>query len=241
MSNMPQEEQFGVFGIVMATVCIPFFLLIGSLNTTQGMAFWRKKYRNVITWIVDRDRSGKKHAEVEGSDDDDDDTESKNVPGRSLLRLGSYFADIIITVRLKTHKRSFSTTLAIQKRQEQTKPLNSAPAPPPLAKLRSRSNSEFKRKSEDEHGERGRRKIATPSDQNRPGSEMIIVEMLPENNAGVEKRRVVAPSEDGLQTGSATTSRRQDEKEKEKEAGWWERIVGRRRKKNEAGRNALDV
>ncbi|TVY80629.1 hypothetical protein LSUE1_G003971, partial [Lachnellula suecica] len=51
MTNMPTEHQFKLFGIVMATVCIPFFLLIGSLNTTIGMEFWRAKWHQLLSYI----------------------------------------------------------------------------------------------------------------------------------------------------------------------------------------------
>lgn len=52
MTNMPQEGNFDDFAIVMSVVCIPFFLLIGSLNTTSGMAFWRTKYHSVVDWVA---------------------------------------------------------------------------------------------------------------------------------------------------------------------------------------------
>ncbi|TVY17373.1 hypothetical protein LARI1_G004803 [Lachnellula arida] len=51
MTNMPTQHQFKWFGIVMATVCIPFFLLIGSLNTTSGMEFWRSKWQYLLSYI----------------------------------------------------------------------------------------------------------------------------------------------------------------------------------------------
>jgi hypothetical protein len=51
MTNMPTQHQFKWFGIVMATVCIPFFLLIGSLNTTSGMEFWRSKWHQLLSYI----------------------------------------------------------------------------------------------------------------------------------------------------------------------------------------------
>jgi len=48
MTNMPsQDSGFKNFAIVMAVVCVPFFLLIGSLNTTSGMEFWRDKWHMV--------------------------------------------------------------------------------------------------------------------------------------------------------------------------------------------------
>lgn len=38
-----------MFGIVTATVCVPFFVLIGSLNTTRGMHFWRSRTAGTFT------------------------------------------------------------------------------------------------------------------------------------------------------------------------------------------------
>jgi len=51
MSNMSQEEDFKTFGVVMVVVCLPFFLLIGSLNTTAGMTFWRDKWHRLLNWF----------------------------------------------------------------------------------------------------------------------------------------------------------------------------------------------
>jgi len=44
MTNMPQEPHYWMFGITVATVCIPFFLLIGSLNSKAGYEFWKQKW-----------------------------------------------------------------------------------------------------------------------------------------------------------------------------------------------------
>lgn len=43
----------------MATVCVPFFLLIGSLNTTSGMEFWRSKWHQLLYWLFGRNRAPK--------------------------------------------------------------------------------------------------------------------------------------------------------------------------------------
>ena len=48
---MPQEPHFKDFGIVMSVVCLPFFILIGSLNTTSGMTFWRDKWHRMLGGI----------------------------------------------------------------------------------------------------------------------------------------------------------------------------------------------
>ncbi|KAK0106339.1 hypothetical protein ONS96_003977 [Cadophora gregata f. sp. sojae] len=50
MSNMP-SEGFKDFTITMVAVCVPFFLLIGSLNTTSGMEFWRSKWHKLLAWV----------------------------------------------------------------------------------------------------------------------------------------------------------------------------------------------
>lgn len=82
MTNMPTTPHYWVcyehhalvitfadapqlFGIVTATVCIPFFILIGSLNTTRGMHFWREKtaaffhnFGRLLRWLFSCGRSG---------------------------------------------------------------------------------------------------------------------------------------------------------------------------------------
>jgi hypothetical protein len=69
---MPTAHQFKWFGIVMALVCVPFFVLIGSLNTTSGMEFWRKKWHQFIAWIT------RNPMPVAPTDDDDyKDTQGK--------------------------------------------------------------------------------------------------------------------------------------------------------------------
>ena len=51
MTNMPTAKHYGIFGIVVATVCIPFFVLIGSLNTNRGMRFWRSRTKALFKQI----------------------------------------------------------------------------------------------------------------------------------------------------------------------------------------------
>lgn len=51
MTNMSTEHDFGSFGITMATVCIPFFFLIGFLNTTAGMQYWRARWFKLTEWF----------------------------------------------------------------------------------------------------------------------------------------------------------------------------------------------
>lgn len=49
MTAMPTDGSYWRFGVVLTTVCIPFFLLIGSMNTTRGMIFWKDQ---VGSWIL---------------------------------------------------------------------------------------------------------------------------------------------------------------------------------------------
>ncbi|KAK0908711.1 hypothetical protein LTR91_003939 [Friedmanniomyces endolithicus] len=59
MTNMPTERHYWTFGIATATICIPFFVLLGSLNSTRGMNFWRgktvllfHKIREFFSWLL---------------------------------------------------------------------------------------------------------------------------------------------------------------------------------------------
>jgi hypothetical protein len=45
------EHHYWAFGITMATVCIPFFLLIGSLNSTHGLDFWKRKVNSAMSFL----------------------------------------------------------------------------------------------------------------------------------------------------------------------------------------------
>lgn len=68
MTNMPTEHHFVMFGVVMVTVCLPFFILIGSLNTTSGMEFWRGKWHQFVHWT----RTFKRKQKSETKEDEHD-------------------------------------------------------------------------------------------------------------------------------------------------------------------------
>ncbi|KAL8725277.1 MAG: hypothetical protein Q9181_006477 [Wetmoreana brouardii] len=51
MTNMPPNDSFHPFGIVTAVVCLPTYMLIGSLNTTSGVHFWRSKTKQFFAFI----------------------------------------------------------------------------------------------------------------------------------------------------------------------------------------------
>ena len=45
MTNMDPQDNFVRFGIVTLVVCLPTYMLIGSLNTKSGFKFWTQKIR----------------------------------------------------------------------------------------------------------------------------------------------------------------------------------------------------
>ena len=60
MTNMPERKDaaggnYTHFAIVSTTVCIPFLVLIGSLNTHRGMNWWRTK--TYLVWTIASDTS----------------------------------------------------------------------------------------------------------------------------------------------------------------------------------------
>ena len=81
---MPTDHQFRLFGIVMAVVCIPFFLLIGSLNTSSGMEFWRTKWHRVLAWMTRTPLPSLSTDEV----DDEEDNINKIPQGKIVAPFG---------------------------------------------------------------------------------------------------------------------------------------------------------
>lgn len=51
MTNMDQRPHFWQFGVTLATVCVPFFLLIGFLNTEAGYRIWMRKTKALWRWM----------------------------------------------------------------------------------------------------------------------------------------------------------------------------------------------
>lgn len=68
MTDMPSNHFFKWFAVTMVTVCIPFFLMIGSLNTTSGMEFWRKKWHQSLEWAMGLLKKDHKNEDDDGSD-----------------------------------------------------------------------------------------------------------------------------------------------------------------------------
>ena len=50
--SMRKDFEYWQFAIVTSTVCVPFILLIGSLNTHRGMTFWREKTHMIINKTI---------------------------------------------------------------------------------------------------------------------------------------------------------------------------------------------
>lgn len=72
---MPTDEHYWQFGIVTACVCIPFFILIGSLNTTGGLHFWRHKVVTVCKssfWWILKPRRTNSTVDMDGLEHEDD-------------------------------------------------------------------------------------------------------------------------------------------------------------------------
>jgi ribosomal protein L13E len=51
MTNMDTTPTFWQFGVTLATVCVPFFILIGFLNTDAGYRFFHEKTKSVRRWL----------------------------------------------------------------------------------------------------------------------------------------------------------------------------------------------
>ena len=127
MSNMPTEHEFNIFGIVMTTVCVPFFFLIGSLNTTQGMRFWRSRYHAVIAKVFSRKIKGDET--IDGKSDKDDQSENEERPRKFIVMffiivfMICWFQANSPAAPPKMHKRTHSANISIEKRKGQLKPL----------------------------------------------------------------------------------------------------------------------
>ena len=52
MTNMDPKQNFHAFGIVITIICVPTYTLIGSLNTTSGLQFWRDQTHNFFNYIA---------------------------------------------------------------------------------------------------------------------------------------------------------------------------------------------
>jgi hypothetical protein len=51
MTNMSTDPDYWQFGITLATVCVPFFSLVGFLATDLGYRLWVKKTKALWRWM----------------------------------------------------------------------------------------------------------------------------------------------------------------------------------------------
>lgn len=63
MTNMETSPEFWKFGVTLATVCVPFFLLIGFLNTDSGYRLWVEKTKAIWHWFKSKKKTGEDKAE----------------------------------------------------------------------------------------------------------------------------------------------------------------------------------
>lgn len=52
MTNMDQSANFTSFAIVTLTICVPTYLLIGSLNTATGLNYWMRETDKFYSYIA---------------------------------------------------------------------------------------------------------------------------------------------------------------------------------------------
>ncbi|KAI4161609.1 MAG: hypothetical protein LQ342_004750 [Letrouitia transgressa] len=51
MTNMDPDDSFRPFGIATACICLPTYLLIGTLNTHSGLQFWKSKLKAFFSFL----------------------------------------------------------------------------------------------------------------------------------------------------------------------------------------------
>lgn len=93
MTNMPTSQVYWPFAVVTICVCVPFFFLVGSLNSTRGLRFWRNKtsaaFRAIGGFFSWLGRLGRNKPRLAGSDNDDAENNEKGLddaPGPPLRR-----------------------------------------------------------------------------------------------------------------------------------------------------------
>ncbi|KAG9238885.1 hypothetical protein BJ875DRAFT_449779 [Amylocarpus encephaloides] len=91
MTNMDDNGPFWPFAITLTTLCVPFFLLIGSMNTNRGMEFWTVNVGRPFVHLFKRDpkkmiRSASMNSESDNEKEDNDKGRLNKIAiaGRSL-------------------------------------------------------------------------------------------------------------------------------------------------------------
>ena len=109
MTNMPTELHLWTFGVVTATVCIPFFVLVGSLNTTRGMRWWRqktgiglRKVAEFLGWAIGLGKRGRRwvrEGSVQDGNKDEDSCDATDIQGTPVTRSRSTQEGIAMRLR----------------------------------------------------------------------------------------------------------------------------------------------
>lgn len=143
MTNMPIESSFWRFGIVMATVCVPFFLLIGSMNTNRGMYFWRNDVRRMVVrlyfWITRRQPPPPRPKA--GDNDENGDWDSMGPPRRIESRSLTAVEGMRERTNQYSRRRNHPPTDTMPLRRNTTSSGNSTPTPRPAVGADTRVGS----------------------------------------------------------------------------------------------------
>lgn len=51
MTNMDPNESFWKFGVATTAICVPFFILMASLNSKRSFAFWERNFNATLRKI----------------------------------------------------------------------------------------------------------------------------------------------------------------------------------------------
>lgn len=122
ITNMPNERHYWAFGVTRAAICVPFFCLIGTLSTTWGFEYGRKKTAAFFSLF-----SRKRPNRSKETSTFEKEPESKRGQARRstsaaegmALRLGRPPGSLTIgrsrNVSIEKHNRKVSTSSAKQK------------------------------------------------------------------------------------------------------------------------------
>ncbi|CAG8983828.1 hypothetical protein HYALB_00005466, partial [Hymenoscyphus albidus] len=213
MTNMPTDAGFWRFGLTLAVVCVPFFFLIGSMNTNRGMRFWRENVGKFGRWIGGR--GDEEVTEDTDSEDEDDDGKNQGVSSGSQTKHPK---------GIQKTKRSLSAVEGIKQRTGQfvTSPPVVDGSTPTSQRKRTRTIS-FGNEIETTAANTNTANFVKPALQRRKTVDEIQAEIR-KGEAGLGAQK----NEKSESSVVMTTEQREREREKGRDMGFWGRF---RRKK----------